>query len=581
MPKRHALAAMLPLLVLLAACGRSTGDVGLVEYNAPASAPALPARELVRGSESAALRGAVGDLERMGFQVDAVDESNGLLTATYLGDAGRFVDCGELRLGNEGSFQPAAAARLSFRAFPDQPSWVALRHMRLDARLIARTRSDGLDTRLNAMAAYVLTRTVDTIGNDGAVLGTVRETISFETGGVGRFDNGTICHPTGELERTVAGAMVAAAARVPTNPFDQPPYSGEDVPLTPRSLATSPGDPQSTGPAVAPAVADVQGVDPDTAAQATAAATAAATIPAPATDMDGITESELAAPDVEPASGGRPDGSGDLAAGAAAAADTGSQAGDTAADAVAGAAGAVTAGTLLPSDTDDTAMAAESADAAPAADIAQASLGTPQNFLASESCADATLTTEANGDLRLVGYVAGSAERDRLLRGLVERAGDASLKDETRLLPSGSCEALRFLDDVAGSNIDGFSISLKDPGETVGEGTEVELVVSLPGDMRYFYVGYIEEDGRIHHLGPKFIDGSGIGDRFLYRTGHIVSAPAGTEMVVAIATSDQTLVDDRPPVENAAGFFIDLRNRAQGDPGTMSATKLIFETAPR
>ncbi|MEZ5846868.1 MAG: hypothetical protein R3C70_08985 [Geminicoccaceae bacterium] len=576
MPKRHALAAMLPLLVLLAACGRSTGDVGLVEYNAPATAPALPARELVRGSESAALRGAVGDLERMGFQVDAVDESNGLLTATYLGDAGRFVDCGELRLGNEGSFQPAAAARLSFRAFPDQPSWVALRHMRLDARLIARTRSDGLDTRLNAMAAYVLTRTVDTIGNDGAVLGTVRETISFETGGVGRFDNGTICHPTGELERTVAGAMVAAAARVPTNPFDQPPYSGEDVPLTPRSLATSPSDPRST----VPAVADAQGVDPDMAAQATAAAT------------DGITESELAAPDVEPASGGRPDGSGDLAAGAAAAADTGSQAGDTAAaaGAVAGAAGAATAGTLLPSDTDDTAMAAESADtaspaesadAAPAADIAQASLGTPQNFLASESCADAMLTTEANGDLRLVGYVAGSAERDRLLRGLVERAGDASLKDETRLLPSGSCEALRFLDDVAGSDIDGFSISLKDPSETVGEGTEVELVVSLPGDMRYFYVGYIEEDGRIHHLGPKFIDGSGIGDRFLYRTGHIVSAPAGTEMVVAIATSDQTLIDDRPPVENAAGFFIDLRNRAQGDPGTMSATKLIFETAPR
>ncbi|MEZ5826630.1 MAG: hypothetical protein R3C97_18435, partial [Geminicoccaceae bacterium] len=513
-PTRRACASLFPLLLLLSACGNPSGDVGLVEYRSPSVSPALPAREVVRGSESASIRGAVADIERMGFQIETIDEGNGILTAIYLGDAERYVDCGQMRLGDEGTFQPASAARLSFRAFPDQPSWLALRQMRLDARLVARTRSDGIDTRLNAMAAYVLTRTVDTLNNEGAVLGTVRETVSFETGGVGRFDNGTTCHPTGELERAVAGAMIAAAARVPGDPYARTSMPGyTDDPAIPGSAMPGMNDGTLAGAGT---------LAGETANAAPRNLPSDVTNTAPA---DGIVESELPDPGLGPVDPRGPtteeilardaartrqgnaaaaivDGeaasvAGDVAATTAGtAAEVAGNAVDAAGQVVSGAAqaaasaGAVAAGaaasTLRPADTADV-------DVSPAAgEQTMASLGTPQDFLASSPCADAALTPETGGGLRLVGYVAGSAERERLLSGIAERAGGAALKDDTRLLPPGTCEALRFLDDVQDNPLDGFSISFTDATGALEEGSEIELVVSLPGPKRFFYVGYIE-----------------------------------------------------------------------------------------
>ncbi|MCB9944914.1 MAG: hypothetical protein H6851_15000 [Geminicoccaceae bacterium] len=591
-PRITALAATASLALLVTSCGRQSADIDVVDYRPPSTAPGLPARETVQGSEAAAIQGAASDIERLGFHVESVDLENGLLTADYLGDAERYVDCGSMRLGNEGVYLPASSPRMNLNAFPDQPSWLALRQMRLDARLVARTRTVGYDTQLNATAVYVLTRTVDTLGNDGAVLGTVRETISFETGGVGRFDNGTTCHPTGELERTVANAMVTAATQGVPN-YGSSPGSLATGPVSstpsttvadgyPTALAASqPLDARSAGvagpvapPAPYPAAPHPGGISqselpaPDAAETATSAKTVA--VPPQTLDNYAITEPSSSAEAVMAAG----------AAGTAAAAGAAAIAADSA--------GGSDEATPSPVDTtgpDSAGMIQAEPDPStlePPTRATSQNIGeSPQSYLAAQPCADATVTTLANGDLQLAGYIAGNAEREQILQGLAERAGSVAVKDDTRLLPPGSCEALSFINEVHDSEIDGFAIALKDPQEVVREGTEIQLVVTLPGASRYFYVAYIEQDGKVHHLGPKYIDNTGIGDRFLYRTGQVVKAPAGVEMIVAIASREKPFADGRPPVEEADTFFAELRARYGNDPQGASAVKLILDTQPR
>ena len=491
------------LLMALSACGRSTGKLSELEYRPPSGSPALPARLQVAGDERAAILGAKAELERMGLVIGMVDASNGLLTATYVGDAEAWVNCGSMRLGSDAPFQPASAARMSLRSFPDQQSWVALRQMRLDARLVARTRAGDSMTQLNAAAAYVLTRTVDTLSSSGAILGTVRETISFESGGVGRFENGTTCYPTGALERAVAGAMATASA----------------------------------GPLPAGGVARQEN----------------AGIPA-------IAQTDIPEPAAGPA---------------------------------------VSEGPISPVGppllaTDPVDMAAVTVSDVPAAEAME--VETPEIFASTQPCADIDLERAEGGDIRISGYVAGEAERDTLLAGIRERAEGAGVKDEILLLPPGTCEALRFMSEAsagvgastgvgagagATAQNDGFAIALSELTEPLQEGAEVVLEVTIPGADRYFYVGYIQEDGTIRHLGPKYIDSRSIGDRFLYKTGYEVSAPAGIEMIIAVASREPVFNGDRPAEETAAQFFAELRSRFGRAPENVAATKLVFQTAPR
>ena len=502
--------------LLLTACARPTTDIAAVDYSPPEGRPALPARIAFAGDESAAISESAQAIRRAGLDIEKTDIANGLLIATYIGDAERYLDCGTLRTDPNLPPQPAAAAQIRLRPFSEQPSWLALRQMRLDARLVARTRAGESMSQLNSSATYVLTRTVDTLSADGAVLGSVRETIGFESGGVGRFGNGTTCLSNGVLEREVADAMVAAA----TGPL-------------PDGIVT------------------------------TAELEERATLSA-----SELRELEPAAGPVEthslPATPPAPSG----ASTAASSASTAS------AGAATEAVGAAAAGTVA------VATTALPGDAAPEVEPT-AALEPPEVYLASLPCADVALVSRGGGDLLLTGYIAGSEERSSLLAGLDERVAGAAVKDETSLLPPGSCEALRLEREIGSANVPGLAIALSEAQSPLDSGTEVVLEVTLPGADRYFYVGYIEEDGTVRHLGPQYIDSRGIGDRFLYKTGYEVGGAAGTELIVAIASRAPVFTEDQGSSENAAGFFSGLREALASSTESTAVTKLVVETRAR
>ena len=145
---------------------------------------------------------------KLGFETEA-HETADVLISRYAGDAEIFVNCGQLVV--DGLSESAAAQQLTISAFPDQPAWKALRQMRLDARAVTKTGTTARGFRAKTDVTYVMTRTIDTVSASGAVLGTNREIISFESGGVGRFGNGLACQPTGVLEDQITTIVADAA----------------------------------------------------------------------------------------------------------------------------------------------------------------------------------------------------------------------------------------------------------------------------------------------------------------------------------------------------------------------------------
>lgn len=249
-PRYRFLAATFGLLTMTACASSLT--VAPSGYTPPAGQPPIAASTELFGSAQATLTNAANDLESRGFTTNRPTGSN-LLVATYSGDLADLVDCGELMLPGDTVAQAASQPQIAVAAFSDREGWKALRQMRLDARSLTKTRNAAGGFLARTDVTYVVTRTIDTISTTGAVLGTDREIISFESGAVGRFENGLTCQPTGALEDQI-GAVVAKAASLGggidgLTPMDEAlpaaePVEGtirtteiDDTPLPPPSLA--------------------------------------------------------------------------------------------------------------------------------------------------------------------------------------------------------------------------------------------------------------------------------------------------------------------------------------------------------
>lgn len=208
------------LLVVLAACAapRIERPAALrpvlvpFDYQPPRREPARPALFRLTMPPESVLPVAAETLRERGFAVERVDPRRGLLVVRYSGDPEPWVDCGTLRVRDGGELRayPAAAASLRADRVLDG-SWQLVRNLRLDARVVASLRNGGGGTA-GVRATYVLTKLVDQVDADGRVLASTRETMMFETGGVGRFRKGTRCVATGRLEEEVARALTGVAS---------------------------------------------------------------------------------------------------------------------------------------------------------------------------------------------------------------------------------------------------------------------------------------------------------------------------------------------------------------------------------
>jgi len=197
--------------LLLAGCVTGNIEPVTLDYAPPQVDPTAKRSQEWPGRADRMLPSLAVGLTSAGFEdVDTATTGDAVI-ARYSGELEPFVDCGTLRLPGEATSRPAAAAELDIGAFANQPSWTAIRQMRLDARMMTRTRPSEVGFMTRSEVTYVVTRTIDTMNASGAVLGTDRALISFESGGVGRFANGTVCQPTGVLESRLS-TLVADAS---------------------------------------------------------------------------------------------------------------------------------------------------------------------------------------------------------------------------------------------------------------------------------------------------------------------------------------------------------------------------------
>lgn len=169
----------------------------------PASAPlATPRPTAVRAPLDLAMRIVADGLAGAGLDVRAVDPASGRIAAFLSGEAGPWLDCGSFVPAGAAEAQRLASTALLTRIVPPggPPEVVALRQLRLDARMVVRGVQSGEVVALSARIAYLVTRTLDAIARDGRVLETRRETVIFEAGTTGRLDDHLVCRSNGRLE---------------------------------------------------------------------------------------------------------------------------------------------------------------------------------------------------------------------------------------------------------------------------------------------------------------------------------------------------------------------------------------------
>lgn len=230
MPTARGRAVLLLVVLALAGCAAPPAEpprpprdpverAYLPPEGAPPPAPAL----LVTAPPDRAIAALAEILGGAGREVESGSGEDGVawLAFTSRGDPEPFLDCGSFELrGEDGAVRRVPAASLSVRIplLPAERREVLLRQLRLDGRLLVTARPEGSGSRLEARAAYVLTRTVDRVALDGRVLDSQRQTIAFATGERGAFDQGLACRPTGRLEAAVLEA--AAATLTPVDAAD-------------------------------------------------------------------------------------------------------------------------------------------------------------------------------------------------------------------------------------------------------------------------------------------------------------------------------------------------------------------------
>lgn len=204
----------------------------------------------------------------------------------------------------------------------------------------------------------------------------------------------------------------------------------------------------------------------------------------------------------------------------------------------------------------------------------------PSSPARSLNCADVNVAQTGTRGIVITGVVASDQDRQSVVEEARLGAPGENITDELSLLPPGGCDAIELADSMGTGALPNFAVKLEGNADVLTEGSTVDLDVTLPGSDRFFYVGYIQEDGVIHHLGPKFIDSSTVGERFLFRTGYEVVPPFGPELILVIASRDPIFSEPRPSAEQASSYLQALRARLAEAPqnDAVSDTLLIQTT---
>lgn len=153
-------------------------------------------------------------LGTFGFEFTELDEREGLILARYKGPPGDFVDCGTIDIE---TLRRTNARQVAASATPlvigrDQGGLVRTyeRELLLDSRLALRLTPSDDATSIELKTTYVLTKTVERYSSPATSTRIGQESVFFDSFGQGQFEKGTVCRPTGTLERLVTVAAAGA-----------------------------------------------------------------------------------------------------------------------------------------------------------------------------------------------------------------------------------------------------------------------------------------------------------------------------------------------------------------------------------
>nr|WP_275112944.1 serine/threonine-protein kinase [Rhodopila globiformis] len=210
---------------------------------------------------------------------------------------------------------------------------------------------------------------------------------------------------------------------------------------------------------------------------------------------------------------------------------------------------------------------------------------------ATQRCAFIGGEVRGNGEAVLTGIAGPGAEQD-IRRAVASRAVPGTIQWRVASAAAAFCPALDLLQSAAppfGATGPHLSLTLVNGRTALRDGERIRPRLVMPGFAGYLRVDYITHDGNVQHLYPQVADANGtvadrirllsageqvgLGDPVPGQPGWEVGPPYGTDMIIAIASSQPLFTKPRPAnVEPAAAYLPELDAAAQAVHGGAKLT---------
>jgi len=190
-------------------------------------------------------------------------------------------------------------------------------------------------------------------------------------------------------------------------------------------------------------------------------------------------------------------------------------------------------------------------------------------------CSEIRVEAGRGGTLKLSGHVGLEADRATLIEAASAMVGEPVDGSGIDVLGVDFCRVIQVLAPYAEA---GPALALEvaqhgSPAE-LRDGDPLTLELSVPQQLDYLYLAYLQQDGRVGHLALLPVKEWAGGARVRIETGFEIAPPFGREMVIGVATARPLFARARPAFEQIESFAPALRHgleraTAEGDPAAV------------
>jgi serine/threonine protein kinase len=199
-------------------------------------------------------------------------------------------------------------------------------------------------------------------------------------------------------------------------------------------------------------------------------------------------------------------------------------------------------------------------------------------------------------DVSLIGVAGAGAATADLHRAVAEAAPTAAVDWRIATFDGPYCRALDVIRPVAagfGSTGSGFAMGLRSGSKPLLEGQLMTIDFTMPNYPAWLLVDYLQHDGTVWHMHPNAKDPArqytagahvSLGDPAAGGERWEVGAPYGTDMIIAVASSEPLFTQKRKELEPADGYLAALRTAieaAERRNEHLASDALVLTTEPK